>query len=289
MTTSFIAMGLAFLAVVGLIVGLGALSLLAGAADFLFGGPKLNFLQTALSDNGFAFSFNWNSAKEPASMDYIQIKLYDALGGNKQLDTSAEFSGEKNKFAKDVDLGTKLQDIVEAAKSKTSNVELEVGSRKEGVQFKFSMSGEKFLEKIQLGVETVEQFNEKTQWNTNTAVKNPIPMPTVSFIADTVPGQGNQLAIPTNPAFAAHFAGASSGAGAAAADAAPVENFAVAKVWIEPGCIVCDACEDIYPEVFEVTSDSCIIRVGAPLDDGLKIIDAAEACPVEVIKFAKAS
>ena len=95
--------------------------------------------------------------------------------------------------------------------------------------------------------------------------------------------------IPTNPAFAAHFAGASSGAGAAAADAAPVENFAVAKVWIEPGCIVCDACEDIYPEVFEVTDDSCIIRPGAPLDNGLLVEEAADACPVEVIKFTKAS
>jgi len=60
-------------------------------------------------------------------------------------------------------------------------------------------------------------------------------------------------------------------------------------VWIEPGCIVCNACEDIYQEVFEVTSDSCIIRPNAPLDDGLRIQDAAEACPVEVIKFTKAS
>ena len=68
-----------------------------------------------------------------------------------------------------------------------------------------------------------------------------------------------------------------------------VANFSVTKVWIEPGCIVCDACEGIFPEVFEVTDTTCLIRPGAPLNDGLKIQDAAEACPVEVIKFTKAS
>ena len=85
MTTSFIAMGLAFLAVVGLVVGVGALSLLVGAVDFIFGGPRIDFLQTQKGENGFAFAFNWNSAKEPAKMNYIQLRLFDALGGNKQI------------------------------------------------------------------------------------------------------------------------------------------------------------------------------------------------------------
>lgn len=90
------------------------------------------------------------------------------------------------------------------------------------------------------------------------------------------------MKIASNPAFAGEFAAGGAGAGAPA-----VENFSVSKVWIEPGCIVCDACEDIYPEVFEVTADTCIIRAEAPLNDGLKIQEAAEACPVEVIKFNK--
>ena len=30
----------------------------------------------------------------------------------------------------------------------------------------------------------------------------------------------------------------------------------VAKVWIEEDCITCDACQDIAPEVFEVTDDT---------------------------------
>ncbi len=78
----------------------------------------------------------------------------------------------------------------------------------------------------------------------------------------------------------------------------------VAKVWIDEDCITCDACQDICPEVFEVTDDSSMILAsvrtdgvfdrnvgGSPLTAGLGaelgdiIIEAAEACPVEVIKY----
>lgn len=83
---------------------------------------------------------------------------------------------------------------------------------------------------------------------------------------------------------------------------------AITKVWIEDGCIVCNACETACPEVFHVTEDTCHIRgevradgaddtnladkhplkgdQGASLED--QIIEAAEGCPVEVIKFEKA-
>jgi ferredoxin len=62
-------------------------------------------------------------------------------------------------------------------------------------------------------------------------------------------------------------------------------DFLVTKVWIEPGCIVCDACENEAPDVFHVLADTCIVRENAPLDDGAAIKAAAEGCPVNVIKF----
>jgi len=62
-------------------------------------------------------------------------------------------------------------------------------------------------------------------------------------------------------------------------------DFVVTKVWIEPGCIVCDACEDEAPDVFQVLSDTCIVRDNAPLVDTAAIVAAAEGCPVDVIKF----
>src|SRR5947207_6888124 len=64
----------------------------------------------------------------------------------------------------------------------------------------------------------------------------------------------------------------------------------VTKVWIAPGCIVCDACENDCPEVFDVTETTCLIRPPAQSPDFLapltpSIIIAMEGCPVEVIKI----
>jgi ferredoxin len=67
----------------------------------------------------------------------------------------------------------------------------------------------------------------------------------------------------------------------------------VLKVWIEPGCIVCNACESNCPEVFHVEVESSTIRPEAmnaeflsPLSKAVR--DAAAECPVEVIKFETA-
>ncbi len=82
---------------------------------------------------------------------------------------------------------------------------------------------------------------------------------------------------------------------------------AITSVWIEEGCIVCNACETTAPEVFSVTEETCKIRgevradgqtttnldekaslkgaIGSELAD--QIQEAAEGCPVEVIKFTK--
>lgn len=66
----------------------------------------------------------------------------------------------------------------------------------------------------------------------------------------------------------------------------------VTKVWIAPGCIVCDACETEAPDVFEVKHDegTCLIRPAALEMEFTKprtqtIMDAATGCPVDVIKF----
>jgi ferredoxin len=64
----------------------------------------------------------------------------------------------------------------------------------------------------------------------------------------------------------------------------------ITKVWIAPGCIVCDSCENDCPEVFDVQEATCIIRPPAMNAEFLKpltpsIIVAAEGCPVEVIKY----
>lgn len=62
---------------------------------------------------------------------------------------------------------------------------------------------------------------------------------------------------------------------------------AIKKVWIEDGCTSCGLCEDICPEVF-VVEDTATVKDGVDFEkheDGIK--EAADSCPVEVIKFSE--
>jgi cytochrome b6-f complex iron-sulfur subunit len=70
----------------------------------------------------------------------------------------------------------------------------------------------------------------------------------------------------------------------------PETHEEIVKVWIAPGCIVCDACETDCPEVFDVQEETCLIRPEAKDPAFTKaltpsIIVASEGCPVEVIKY----
>ena len=67
-----------------------------------------------------------------------------------------------------------------------------------------------------------------------------------------------------------------------------LSNLKIGKVWIAPGCIVCNACEEICPEVFDVQEETCVIKPEPDLELVQDIVAAAEACPVEVIKFQPA-
>lgn len=292
MSTSFIAMGVAIFLVINLVVALGALSLLFGTFETLFGRPRLTILRSMKSGNYFSFGFKWNSAKEPAAIDTIRLRLFNPFGNPTQVEVSKQFESKRTSFAIEADMGPGFIELLGAQNFDLAIVQVEICSSKDGVSFHFDMKGPKFRKLVSEAHSTVDHFMTANKLETIKKSKSPIDIPIRSFIADTVPGKGAQLAIATNPAFAAQFAGTpapTTTGGAGGAQAPAVENFKVAKVWIEPGCIVCNACEDIYKEVFEVLADTCIIRPNAPLDDGLRMQEAAEACPVEVIKFTKAS
>lgn len=284
MNTTFIAMAVAILLGLGLLIGIGALSLLSGALNFLFVKPKIEILKSQFGERGFAFSFCWDQSAEPAGFDRLKIQLFNPFGSPTQIDILREFDLGRQDFARDLELGPKMKEILTAKGIEDATVEIEVSSSRDNVTHKFSMKGASFKEKYSNAVSSAEEMNEKF----NVPAEKPrFEIPERTFISPPLPKSAKALKLATNPEFAAAFAGAAGsaeGAGNAAAN-----NFTVAKVWIEPGCIVCDACEGIYPEVFEVTDSTCLIRPGAPLNDGLKILEAAEACPVEVIKFTKAS
>ena len=62
----------------------------------------------------------------------------------------------------------------------------------------------------------------------------------------------------------------------------------VTKVWIIPGCIVCDLCEDTISDVFHVTETTSVVQMEGQASWNAwsdKIIEAAVGCPVNVIKY----
>jgi ferredoxin len=62
---------------------------------------------------------------------------------------------------------------------------------------------------------------------------------------------------------------------------------AMKKVWIEEGCTACGLCEDICPEVFKVEDIATVIQGVTYADYEEQIKEAAESCPVEVIKYTE--
>lgn len=62
---------------------------------------------------------------------------------------------------------------------------------------------------------------------------------------------------------------------------------AISKVWIEEGCTSCGLCEGICSDVFEMPDEAMVIP-GADFEaNETGIIEAAESCPVEVIKYSE--
>lgn len=270
--------GVAALMAVGLVVGIGVLSLTSGGLHFLFARPGYEILKSKHGSNGFAFGFRWNSSREPIRFDVVRLRMFNPFGSPTQVDITKNFDVAESTFARDFDCGTSLEEMVKAKGFDDSLVELELNSSKDGVSQYFRMKGHKLKKQLDAATQTADQYNEENALNYKKPVYHTAQR---SFIADPLPPSGKSLKIASNPEFAGEFA---AGADAGAA----VENFALSKVWIEDGCIVCDACETISPEVFEVKDGGCIVRAGAPLENGLNIQEAAEACPVEIIKFNKA-
>ena len=69
------------------------------------------------------------------------------------------------------------------------------------------------------------------------------------------------------------------------------KTMAITKVWIEPGCILCSMSVATCSAVFEIIGDAESSRVKPDVDftqHEAEIREAAEGCPVEVIKYEEA-
>lgn len=61
----------------------------------------------------------------------------------------------------------------------------------------------------------------------------------------------------------------------------------ITKVWVEEDCSSCGVCEDICPEVFLLKDIATVIEGVNYSEYDAKIREAADGCPVEVIKFSE--
>ena len=62
---------------------------------------------------------------------------------------------------------------------------------------------------------------------------------------------------------------------------------AIKKVWVEEDCTSCGIWESLCPEVFVIEDISTVIEGVNYADYEDQIKEAAESCPVEVIKFSE--
>ena len=62
---------------------------------------------------------------------------------------------------------------------------------------------------------------------------------------------------------------------------------AIKKVCVEEDCTSCGICESLCPEVFVIEDISTVIEGVNYADYEDQIKEAAESCPVEVIKFSE--
>ncbi len=288
---NFISFLIALVITSALVIGLGILSLSFGVLDFVFGRPKFAILKSENGeDDGFAFSFRFNAEKTKARPNKIKVQLFNPFGNPPEAHTYGIFAVQTKDFAEDVSLGPTFNKIKNANLGKNARILIEIADEL-GHSFQYEMKAKRFFTELARATESVSEYREGRG---DTPSSSPLYVEVErNFISAPLPANTKKaLVLPTNPEFAAQFTGsgggASQGMGGQVAVEEVQENFAVSKVWIAPGCIVCDACETIYPEVFHVTAETCIVREDYPKDNGLRVEEAAEACPVEVIKFERA-
>ncbi|MBI4564637.1 MAG: ferredoxin [Planctomycetes bacterium] len=114
------------------------------------------------------------------------------------------------------------------------------------------------------------------------AAKPAAPKPATAPAAAAAPA-ATATAVATAPA-----GGVAAESGIQGVEAPTGETGTVSKVWIIPGCIVCDLCEDTAPDVFHVTETTSVVQLDHQDKWGEwsdKIIEAAVGCPVNVIKY----
>lgn len=263
--------------VVGLILG-GPLTLffVIKILNNVWGGLKVQFLKTA--EHPLAVLVAWDNESFDIKVSRVKLEMTELVPGGRSVAHSFTFDDSSSKKRSFV-LALKIPDKDLAALTDSglpgqpravnmSKITVEVETI-DGETRRFLLSKAKLLKQLATEYKAPKEIEviadkEPDSWSVQTRV-----FPWKKKVEEEEAAAPKAAAAPGAPVVRA-----------------PVD-FAVTKVWIEPGCIVCDACEAEAPLVFWVQADTCIVRENAPLDDAAAIKAAADGCPVDVIKYTK--
>lgn len=245
-----------------------------------FGGIRASFVRTGSAENPLGLKVEWDSDSYPFEVYRIRVDFYELVRGGRSTSFSYTFEGKtfkKKSFVLPLQLTDEqkqmlIDDGVDHSQRtvNASHVQLEIETTSNETQ-RFRVAKSKIL--------GVLRASAPVRDSAGYDMLEPLPHDRGSLLTRVFAWKKVQETTPEGK----KAAGPKSSGG----PAAPV-NFIVTKVWIEPGCIVCDACENEAPDVFWVKEDTCIVRDNAPLDNAGAIAAAAEGCPVDVIKFTTA-
>jgi len=265
------------LIVVGLILG-GPITAYIGikVLNILFGDIKFKLIRLTNSDAKVGFLLKWDDRSFPYEISRVKIEFNEMVPGGRSGCFSYTFEDNKTQ-RKSFIVPMKLENN-EIAFLEDNGINNESTNSKTALKNSFiSIEIEK-----KNGNVVRKKYPKKTihKWLTETIdlTKKEV---TVHEAASTDRWSVLTRVFPWRKVVAVAPKKAAKGTGGATV----TYDFLVSKVWIEPGCIVCDACEEEAPDVFQVLEDTCIVRENAPMIDVAAIVAAAEGCPVDVIKY----
>jgi len=246
------------------------------------GGLRASFVRLDTADHPLGLKIDWDSESYPYEVYRVRLDFYELVRGGRSTSFSYTFEGKsfkKKSFVIPLVLSDEQKQMltgegVDGSKRaiENSHVQIEIETTSNQTQ-RYKISKAKILKVLAEG-----KVMEKSS---SVDLLDPLPHDRGALLTRVFAWKKVSESAEEG---GTKKAGAPKAAGG---PAAPV-NFIVTKVWIEPGCIVCDACENEAPDVFWVKEDTCIVRDNAPLDNAGAIAAAAEGCPVDVIKFTTA-
>lgn len=277
MTNLLIAVLVFFVLVSGPLVIFSVIKLISRS----LGGLRASIVRVESTENPLGLKIEWDSESYPHEVYRVRVDFYELVRGGRSTSFSYTFEGKSFKrksFVIPLTLTDEQKQMltdngIEGSKRalENSHVQVEIETTANETQ-RYKITKATILKTLKEGKVAAK--------SAQIDVLDPLPQDRGSLLTRVFAWKK----VVDTAEEGAKKAGAPKAAGG---PAAPV-NFLVTKVWIEPGCIVCDACENEAPDVFWVKDDTCIVRDNAPLDNAGAIAAAAEGCPVDVIKFTTA-